>query len=65
MAYYHVTDPTINAVYGKVLAHNEAHAKDIAVRSAGWASYAEYVAATAKHSGIRTLEATEIQVWNQ
>jgi hypothetical protein len=60
---YHVTDPAINAVYGKVLAHNEAQAKDIAVRSAGWASYAEYVAAAAKHSGTRTLEAEEIKVW--
>ena len=63
MAYFHVTDPTIDATHGKVWAHNEDHAKDIAVRSAGWASYAEYIAATAKHSGSRTLEAEEIKVW--
>jgi hypothetical protein len=63
MTYFHVSDPAINAVYGRVVANNEAQAKDIAVRSAGWSSYAEYLAATAKHSGNRTLEAVEIKVW--
>lgn len=46
MAYFHVSDPAI---------------KDRVVSKFGWASYAEYVAAAAKHSGTRTLEATEIQ----
>ena len=64
MAYFHVTDPTIDASHGSVWADSPTHAKDRVVATAGWASYAEYTAAAAKHSGTRTLEAEEIKVWS-
>jgi hypothetical protein len=61
MAYFHVTDPAINASHGTVFAASETDAKDLVAAMAGWSSYAEYAAA--KHSGTRTLEAEEIKVW--
>ena len=64
MTYFHVTDPAINASHGSVWATSATHAKDRVVAKAGWASYAEYTAAAAAHSGTRTLEAVELKVWS-
>lgn len=63
MPYFHVLDPAINASHGSVWGDSATHAKDKVVAKFGWASYAEYVAATANHSGTRTLEAIQIVVW--
>jgi hypothetical protein len=65
MAYFHVTDPAINASHGSVWADSPTHAKDRVVSKFGWTSYSKYTAAAAKHSGTPTLEAEEIKVWNQ
>lgn len=62
MAYFHVTDPTINASHGTVFAASETDAKDLIAATAGWSSYHEYIAAASKHSGTRTLETEEIKV---
>ena len=62
MTNFRVVDPDINADYGIILATNSRAALDAIARRMGWASYAEYTAAAANHSGTRTLLALEMKV---
>lgn len=57
---FRVIDPTINADYGTVQASTGTDALNHIARKMGWRDYAEYAAAAAKHSGTRTLVATEV-----
>jgi hypothetical protein len=57
---FRVIDCTINADYGIIAAPSQTAALNHIARKMGWRDYAEYTAAAAKHSGTRTLIATEV-----
>ena len=55
-----VTDPTIGASYGPIVAPNHGAACDVVAVGMGWMNYADYVKAAATHTGTRTLIAVEV-----